>query len=608
MRAAMILSAAVTVTVLSAAGEPAAGQCVTYPAWGERVDADYTPNANGRYRFFPNVTPSGYNFAVIYDPVTWARRRIPMADPTILQIGDWYYATGTTDAAYNQSNFAIYKSLNLVDWHPHMLAFNERCVPVGPCPSWANEILKGPFGGVTYGAGVNHFGTQGQRVFRQMWAPHLYRDPADNTRVYLAFTAVEGNNMRYECNGPYLTPPHTCFVSWMDASKFVAGGTDRFGDPAAYGYKVNNADANPVVRDGGVAQGPGAYIPVSLELARYDECNNGYGSAGCGNLYWLGGGAFGHDCQGAITGMSIDPFVYFDTLDTARPNRRWMLYNWADGGRYDGPTHDWDGLFVAAFPMWTNTLMDSRGTLEAWGNRPYPMAYRNHDAWWPGVNRPCTSSGAACPPEDWNTDTAPDCWLLNGSSGRDAQQVNCGDKGGVAEGGAAFARGARTYVLYSRNSFDSPAYGIFYRVSSGAFGGVRQADYDDNLAPEQPLVMSVDRAKPRGWSYGHGEVFAGPTVTGQARRYYLVFHAKEAEGPPVPGNTYQFPSGYSGRTVYFKELNFNPDGTIAPISNNRSARPSDSDGFIVPAPGYWNNPPTPPVEIPSTVGGGGVDP
>jgi hypothetical protein len=527
------------------------------------VNADYTPNpTNGSYRFYPNrLGSSQFNFSVIYNyPSSWDRRRIPMADPTILRIGSRYYVTGTTDAANNNTNFAIYWSDNLVDWFPHMVAFNTWCLPPGvpgPCAMFHDQILRGPF---TQVYGPSYVYINGQRA-EQLWAPQLYMDPADPNTVHLSFCGVLGDFIPSTCGGPpNMLPGRSIYVASISKSAFLAGGLSNFfatnpAEPLAYFYKVNNG-GGAELRDGGQAQG--VNIPVTFDRTRWNAC-----PPPCGWIYKSGPQTYGYQCRGNNTMLGIDPFVYFDPLQS---NKRWMMYTWLD----DSAWQDWNGNHVAAHPMIANRQMDAFGA-------PIPLAYKLHSMWWPGHDRGCVTSPCAAENWVWPNAQPPDCWIPNGTSGASGGRMGgCGGRFGVAEGPAAFARNGRSYIMYSRNGWDSPAYGMFYRHAAANIGAMGIAHWGDYLTAEQPLVMSIEREKPDGIGFGHGEVFIGPTRSGQPSKYYLIFHAKEAKVGGV------FPSGYSGRTVYFKELTFNTDGSIVPLSNDGSSGNADTEGFLIP--------------------------
>jgi len=284
--------------------------------------------------------------------------------------------------------------------------------------------------------------------------------------------------------------------------------------------------------------------------------------------------------MGANTWMALDSFVYFDGLDN---NKRWMMYAW-----YVNANHVTSGgNHVAAYPMRDNRTMDAFG-------EHLPIAYRFHWWYWPSRDTACNAPCGGSPGDMmWPDPTPPDCWILNGTSAANGRRLRgCGSNNyAVAEGPAAFSRNGRTYVLYSRNAFDSPAYGIYYRHEPGRFRNARLPSWQDYTTPERPLVSAVHPTKtgiPGGPSFGHGEVFKGPTVPGQPQAYYLIYHAKQQgtltdhDGNPSTPMRWVYPSGYSGRTVYFKEITFNGDGSMVLIENGDTGDRSDTEGFLIP--------------------------
>lgn len=547
--------ASLAATIASAAlVAPAHAQC-TNCASGTRVNDDYTANVVGQYKMIRNLG----NFRVIAQG--GGRNRIPMADPAILKIDSTYYVTGTSDGANNR-NLAIYRSTNLVDWYPHMLAFWDN----GAADANYTKVMEGPF--PVSPADTDFHTIINGRVFSDFWAPQLYIDPASPNTVWLSFTVAEHKS---DGCGGWSYDMRSIQCASISKSDFLIGGSFRrfatgASEPLRYGYQVNNG-AGAIKYDGGEAQGHG--IPTSGDPALYYPCRGpnagevmkygyGYGFAG-----WGGAAGF----------MALDSFVYFDPKDSGK---RWMLYTWQANEVTDNGVN---GNHVAAYPMRTNSLMDAFGSI-------LPIAYRYHWNYWPPTTDTCAAPPGPVPPAGW---------LLNGVSGRDGKRiVTCqpaqpgpppvpavpAQNYGVAEGPAAFERSDRTYVLFSRNAFDSPAYGIFYRVGPGANmsqmylrDGANNLSWTDPFYGEGPVVWSVNRGQVDGPSYGHGEVFKGPTVVGEPQRYYLIYHAKE--GAP-------FTTPYSHRTVYFKELRFDGDGYITSFSNNAAWDETDADVFLIP--------------------------
>ncbi len=561
------------VCLMGIAPRQVSGQWGNGLAAGTRVNADYTPNPNGLYRFYPNRSASNvFKFSVIHDESQPNdRRRIPLADPTIVQLNGTYYVTGTTAAAKGQHNFAIYKSQDLVNWRPHMLAFKE------PDTATYSGILKGPFVNEActepkaYGEGEGDIILNGHK-YRDLWAPQLYLSPATPNIVWLSFTARKGDDRVQDSSGIAKLPPRSVYCASIARTAFAAGGpTNGFAtatwEPMPYIYLHNGQEK----LDGGHAAG--RPVPVSIDLTRTatTSITPSCGRAYCAGFFMNGAGAatYRHACAAtsgghtAHTAMSIDSFVYFDELDPA--NRRWMMYTWAVSDDVN-----WNGGHVAAHPMVNDRTMDP-------SVEPIALAYRFHRDYSPSQDPDC--SLAANP--NWPFVVLGNNQILNGTSRADAQSILNGctiqRNFGIAEGPAAFSRNGRTYVMYSRNTWASPAYGIFYRQVQGTLAQASLPSYNNFSLPEEPLVLSAEPDQPYGASFGHGEVFKGPTVPGGEQKYYLIFHAKlEPSGTPThPG--VMFP-----RTIYFKELTFNPDGSIVPLSNCTPCDVESTEGFLIP--------------------------
>lgn len=486
-------------TVAAAISPLAYGQC-SPTGTGARVDANYnSAPLTGAYKLVENA---GNFTAWWYNPDTqqWVFDRVPLADPTIVKIEDWYYVTGTSDH-YRTANFAIYKSQDLINWQFHSTAFSDT-----------DGLPHDRF--ITVNPG---------RRFCNLWAPQLYVDPGDSTNVWLTFTATEDREAGFGSLGrgglgyDYLST----YVASVSVGQFENGGP--FADPAQgrghepmwYHYQVDNTGA--VGLDGGWAQTVADSVARTIPVTGSAELTG----PSCGQVYQHGY-LFGHRCQGTNTWMGLDSFVYFDpTAD----DRRWMLYAWRVDEAGNGA---WDGNHVAAYPMFDNARMDATAA-----GLHIPLAFVAND-----FN-----------PPPGHTD--------NGYSGANGSAFGQG----IAEGPAAFKWGQHTYVLYSRNAWDSPAYGIFYRKTASNFQALTLPSWSDTGVAEEPLVTSGQRSLAYGPSYGHGEVFIGP-----GNRPYLIFHAKQQGTYNAALNRVEYPDGFSGRTVYFKELSFDGLGNLTPIT------------------------------------------
>lgn len=269
------------------------------------------------------------------------------------------------------------------------------------------------------------------------------------------------------------------------------------------------------------------------------------------------------DCFGR-SWLGIDPFVWFEpstegssTLGAFRAFLVYSYFNWNDN------------LATAAFPLSVRFDIGSQLPVML-------LSYTN------GAERAANYRPA---PFDRNG-----LGLVDLAWSRNATPLPP-NYAHVAEGGAVFQRGNYTYVLYSRNSWSSPAYGIWYRrIQTGGSGLSALAAMDlADSGVDQPLSSSAadpnreyrllqaaqTSADPTGPSYGHGDVFVGP-----GDRHYLVFHQKEKHFGTIPNHvTTSIP--FTGRTVFFKELTFLEDGTILPLTNGTTEFPRDVEFFLV---------------------------
>lgn len=457
------------------------------PGNSQSVRANYAPDPDGAYCFVPN----GSN-------------PIDLADPSVLRIGDTYFAVGTNDDE-SVANFRIYRSSDLIHWELHGRIFS-------------------PDARIDRPGSVPMIGLHAGRRFCDLWAPQLTQIPGDNTQIYLSFTAIE-DGAQQTCalqNVGERLGYNSVFRSAVPTEQFLAG--QHFWDVVDYGYTSQNApiaaDGSNLRFDGGVSFS--RTIPATTSRARIGS-QNGRLQYSHGRLYIRG--------RPRATALGIDGFVYFDPLDQNKP---YLLYNWFD----TAPGSANFGQQIAAMPLLGDLRrFDFNGSL-------FPVSHKENS-----TNRiPLVGS-----------------FLNNGRYGANGP---LGGGYGVAEGAAVFHYNNRTYVLTSRNTFDGPAYGMYYR-----FGNPGQKLRDLALpgwanvsTPERVLVQSLERTQAGGPSYGHGEVFIGPQG-----RPYLVFHKK------LPGTL--------RRILSFKELSFLPDGSIRQLSEAPHASPSATvDSYLVPRP------------------------
>ena len=367
---------------------------------------------------------------------------------------------------------------------------------------------------------------QQRATVRTLWAPQLFLAPGDTTNVWISFTASERPTHGWQTSDAI--EGLTAFTATVSRARFKQGlpfadpTQNRAHEPMPYFYKVNNVQNAPVLKDGGYAQrvanGAWRTIPVSVDL-------NLFGPS-CGHLeeHWR---TYGHRCQGAWTAISLDTHVYFDPTQS---NRRWLLYTWSHLANPANP--NFQGNNLAAHPMLNNNVwLDALAP----ASEHIHLAHREHGSHVP-PGHATNGRGLDNASAHWNT-----AWV---------------------EAPAAFHWNGWTYLIYSRNAWTSPAYGIYYRKTSGSFASLAVPGQDQST-PESILVRSSTPGQAYGHSYGHGEIFLGP-----GGRPYLIYHYKEPM-VFVPGNPgmYVHPSGWSGRTVYFKELTFDASGNILQLTD-----------------------------------------
>jgi hypothetical protein len=465
--------------------------------------------------------------------------RVPLADPSILKIGELYFLTGTSDE-YGNANFPIFSSLDLVNWSFHSTAFSES-------QRQGNRVQIG--------------NTQ----FCNLWAPELFIDPLFPDTLSLAFSATDDEGLGV-CEQGFAPPAGgsatprvrssvdlvSSHLTQMNLIEFLS--QSPFSQAHPFGYRINGHD----YFDGGwAAQGFTGIvkaIPTTL-LARL------YGPE-AGNTEFAGNsGRLCHNGVGCNSAIGIDVNFYVDPTNL----KTHLIYTWMDGN-----PGAWGGLHTAAYPLSSDPelgparvrYLDPRAS--SWDH--LPLAYRHN------LSNPIeTRLGRG---RNLRVVRTP-----NGLWGR-SNAIGSPDSGyGIAEGGAAFwdTSRQRNYWVVSRNFWDSPAYGMFYRVSNQpTLSSLRLNEWNQAQVTELPLLRSKNRAAPCGESVGHGMLFRGP-----GGRTYAVFHYKEAASSGCGQNPI-YPSG-SPRSVFFKELSPTSQGRWVEVTNNGSQPSASSyDGFLVP--------------------------
>lgn len=515
---------------------------------------------------------------------------IPMPDPTIMQIGEWFFITGTGDTE-STANFAIYRSKDLANFELHMQAFDT----------------DDRNGSGQHQVGDELFLNKG-KSYKAMWAPQLYRDPQpgeSDPMVYLVFTAIEfENNNEPDWPPFYLNSLHSCFHVRMKQSKFLqwlyicdpleadgprfADKRDGYGWQAWFGYQdeddCNMAPDAEWLYDGGWHEEK--YVSCTTTLAQlgdnpgcvhnlehkwlFDPCPTGTCPAGV-----LKAWSFQHRDHGSRTAMTIDPFVFIDPSPTDPQWKRVLLHCWdgrggyLDGGECQGdlccPEELWGNHIVAAPIRATQFEMEIADNI--------PMAHAIN--WWNPIEVDEQQCGVKDP------------WVPNGVINGEGCPWCFG---GVAEGSTVLYLPAndRYYHIYSRNTAFSPAYQLVYRMtdSGGSFQDLQMSSFTDTMVQEHILLQSDSLIAPAGFSFGHAEAFM-VTDCDNAVFPYIIFHVKHDQA--------------DSRTVCFKELTLDPDGSGRFKQLFRThAEPERNVGFF--------RMPACVKKTPLTIGGGGDPP
>lgn len=480
----------------------ARAQNCTPPSGATRVDDNYNPSATGNWWRITQYEDSNSDQQIdALDYFNWRYGNglpVKLADPTVMKLtseyGTWFYVTGTW-----LGNFPIYRTQDFRTFTFHMYAFDEQ--NLNGSNQWRDPVEERLY--------INN------KWYENLWAPHLYIDPTHGTgpyqTIYLSFTGSESSTS---------TNDQSVFLSALRRSEFLAWHTKnpvtddggRFDDarlgswgPRWYYYNPTNSPGSPYYYDGGFSVGravPTSGAPLWLT------------GPGCG---WLEARLRGwaHRCHGAVSFMTLDSAVFFDpNRDSADPWKRVFLYNWVDANA-DVPFWQW-GNHIAAHPILTNHFQLDQNF------SAIPMAM-------------CRNTN-------------------NKVSGLDNGTVNVSQQawewGGVAEAPSAIylPQTNRYYLIYSRNTWDSAAYQVVYRMTApgATFSSIQLPWFLDAGIPEQILLRANDFTAGGLANFGGAEAFTVKDSSGTAHPYVL-FHCKL---------DYEFAPGvFTGRRTFFmKEL------------------------------------------------------
>lgn len=526
---------------------PASGQ--THPPKPSFRSTDgYVPQAAADFEMFRNKSGRLYNFSIV-DPSDGTIRVIPMADPTawVDPSDGAVYVTGTSDFIGN-TNFTIYRSYDLVHWYPHQLAFPR---------SWwksAGGTIDGPTeydalhleSGRASSAGIRMDGDTSNK-FIQLWAPQIFEIESTGL-LCITFTAnSDSSGSAWYTRGRRTV--YYAFASITEFRKAFSDGTKTSG--GWFGaFKRYGRDITTCVQsfDGGYGLGVPVATTAYNVVSSTSTCGQPF-SGGSGHGYWCVPTSGPLDTR---AWMELDPYV-----DYTGGN---VLYTYDTG----------NGLAVASSPFEFDFLCNNILTAHASMSGLSTLALPSN---------PYSSLSDSNSPYSCVTTSG----LRNGED----------SGGGVAEAPALFRRVAAdsneyTYVLFSRNGYDSAAYGIYYRKSGAnqnlASMALATTSETSCAIVESPLVVGQRRVNHPFSStttpqhFGHGEVFRFGEDANSNPRYYLVYHYHEAH---VGGGTPYPTIGYSGRTVFFKELRFATNGDILPLTNDDADPLTDANVFLV---------------------------
>jgi hypothetical protein len=565
----------------------ASGQC-TNCVPGDRVNDLYQKDPYGHWLYQVNgdnstigmggVTTGNWNFSL----VTGGQRYVAgMGGPTILYLPETghFYATGSS-SMLGRANYLILKSPDLVNWTFHMTAFSEANRQhtstdyTGPFyVGWPRDsngaLLPLPDNDPRLNNYINGIHLQ------RMDAPAMYRD---NGRIWLSFQASDGPWQISCMNGTTQYMNEAFATAWVasieitqfqNASNHFAG--ERTYEPQRYTYLKNGSPVQPP--DGGKM------------ISRPTPCAGNFALSAnpcpgeparqmvlAGHRWSFQLAASGTGVPQAATLIVGDPFVFFDDL---AGNEQWMMYAWR---AERVPDVGFNGNNVAAHPLETNRLFKASAPLSDF----IPIAYRY-----------TTQANEYIPlwispsniPVGWPKPAG--SWMYNGFCDEDGAIYGTNFGGtpaeigpiGVVEGPGAFnynppgtTGGPFTYVYYSRNRWVSGAYGIWYRKIARAAGSRFTAaalpGWSATEPSEKVLAAPQNMGMPGGPNGGNGELFLGPPDRNGVRRPYLVIGVKMTNS--------------GAKNIYFKELYFESNGDIKPISNTNTKNAQDWSCFLVP--------------------------
>lgn len=578
------------------AGAAVAQHCTQHTL--TQVDDTYAPNLLGNYFLVANfidggVTPNGvpdtidrFNFTDC-GPIGVINQQntspfsgmIGLADPTVMQIDDWFYVTGTSDD-YRTGNFPIYRTKNFTSFELHMMAFAENDRDALGNPIQSQQWRYTAPGAISDTMRIG--GTNGDD-YSYLWAGSLFRDPTDtdeNFWVHLTFSATQNSMDLYNDLSCFTVRIRkNDFLEWHNKDVVLNPNVDgvRFADPrgsagfvAWFGYLDSNGQ---FAYDGGLSEGRlipasgqpsilvglGHLVPKTVRILCPSICG-----IELPDTQW----GYQHVGVGANTWMVIDPSVWFDpNRAPTDPWKRVVTYVW--DGRQGKLTTSPSGPQLNRDLQWGNNLAAASLTKDIYlfdtrtDLRSIAAARSNQNRI--PVSGACGSYfvdngavGVECPSLNCSTFVCPG-----------ALELGEWRVGAVVEGATYFYSqiSRRYYVIYTRNTWNSGAYQMVYRMTAPdrPFTDLFQNWTHEYGTPEHILLKpSASPFTARGSSYGSGEVFIVRDNFG-VEHPYLAFHAKL--------------EGQDNRTAFFKELTVDPQTghllELSPISFNPASNISE---------------------------------